>query len=763
MPGASKQIRRTATAEDNKPARFKLGISSPGRVFDGVFLLIAAISAAAVFGFFPEVREGLITSLGYGWAPVILWAVTALVLLRYRPRYLIRFWRWAVVAAALVVVVIGALSFVYAGGSILAYVSWSGEWGQVLGGESLVLALLEVAALAVLLPLLLHPQKVGRWYRVASQRVGHWLRVAWVYSYPAAKTSLRFMAHQLRLIFGGNYLRRFLGPVATFLTVAIARIRHKSAPARPMVQDTVSPESFPESLLEPFQEPETNLWRDLEPEAAATNWEPTAKSDAYVASGEPVSAIAIKGSKWKLPSISLLSPPEPNEAPEEPLKEMAKHIEATLADHGVNVAVEDIKAGPRIVRFGLVPGWVPRRGDSGKGEDASDNRERSRVKVQSILTREKDLALALKTPNLRIEAPVPGEALVGLEVPTPTPTKVHLRAVMEHSSFTSISTKGGMPVALGEDTGGDSVSVDLAGMPHMLIAGATGSGKSVCINSIVASLLLTRPPDQMRMLMIDPKRVELTPFNGIPHLIAPVIVDVEEVAPALRGLNREMIRRYKLMEEIGTRNIEGYNSKSREQMPYLVLIVDELADLMMAGGFEIEQSLVRLAQLGRASGIHLIVATQRPSVNVVTGLLKANVPCRVAFAVASQVDSRVILDTVGAEKLLGRGDMLLLSKDSPKPRRVQGTLVYDEEIDKLVEFWINQKGPALPVISLEEPEESDEDADLVDDALVDRARDLAIRNPHLSSSLLERRLKIGGRRADQIIEALEEEGLVIPG
>jgi len=319
-----------------------------------------------------------------------------------------------------------------------------------------------------------------------------------------------------------------------------------------------------------------------------------------------------------------------------------------------------------------------------------------------------------------------------------------------------------MPVALGEDTGGESVSVDLAAMPHMLIAGATGSGKSVCINSIVASLLLTRPPDQMRMLMVDPKRVELTPFNGIPHLIAPVIVDVEEVNPALRALNREMIRRYKQMEEIGTRNIAGYNAKSKEQMPYLVLIVDELADLMMTGGFEIEQSLVRLAQLGRAAGIHLVLATQRPSVNVVTGLLKANVPCRIAFAVASQVDSRVILDTVGAEKLLGRGDMLLLNNDSPKPRRVQGTLVYDEEIDKLVEFWLNQKGPALPVIPITDEEDEDEEADEVDGALVDKARDLAIRNPHLSSSLLERRLRIGGRRAEQIIEVLEEEGLVIP-
>ena len=264
--------------------------------------------------------------------------------------------------------------------------------------------------------------------------------------------------------------------------------------------------------------------------------------------------------------------------------------------------------------------------------------------------------------------------------------------------------------------------------------------------------------------MVDPKRVELTPFNGIPHLIAPVIVDAEEVNPALRGLMREMFRRYKQMEEIGTRNISGYNSKvgEAERMPFLVLIVDELADLMMVAGFEVEQNLVRLAQLGRATGIHLALATQRPSVNVVTGLLKANIAARVAFAVASQIDSRVILDTVGAEKLLGRGDMLLLNSESPKPRRVQGNLVNDEEIDKIVEFWLEQKGPPLPEISIDDEAGDLEDSDSVDESTMDKARDLALRNPHLSTSLLERRLKIGGHRATQLLELLEDEGLVIP-
>ncbi|HEU0020485.1 MAG TPA: DNA translocase FtsK, partial [Dehalococcoidia bacterium] len=494
----------------------------------------------------------------------------------------------------------------------------------------------------------------------------------------------------------------------------------------------------------------------------AADWETADPFAAPSGSQQTVAVMPPVKSQWKLPPTSLLAPPEPYSVPQSPLQQMARHIESTLADHGVTVEVKDIKAGPRIVRFGLVPGWVQKRAEYSKKDGSTVEVERSRVKVQSIITREKDLALALKTPYLRIEAPVPGEALVGLEVPNPSPGKVPIRKVMEVQSFAALTAKGGLPIALGEDTGGNAVVMDLAALPHVLIAGATGSGKSVCINSIVASLLFTKPPDQLRMLMVDPKRVELTPFNGIPHLIAPVIVDVEEVNPALRALMREMFRRYKLMEEIGTRNIAGYNAKGEERMPYLVLVVDELADLMMVGGFEIEQNLVRLAQLGRATGIHLVLATQRPSVNVVTGLLKANIPARVAFAVASQVDSRVILDTVGAEKLLGKGDMLLLNNDSPKPRRVQGTLVLDEEVDRVVEFWLNQPGPPLPVISIEEFEDEVADSDDVDPQMLERARDLALGNPHLSSSFLERRLKIGRLKAAQIIELLEEEGLVIP-
>ncbi len=471
-----------------------------------------------------------------------------------------------------------------------------------------------------------------------------------------------------------------------------------------------------------------------------------------------------KGSAWQLPSLELLSQGTTAPVPQNVLNKMAGHIEETLADHRVDVKVEDIRTGPRVIRFGLVPGWMKRQGEAQKGRAAASSTqlgaEASRVRVQSILAREKDLALALKTPYLRMEAPVPGEALVGLEVPNPHANRVYLRSLAESSDFQKIASKGTLPIAIGEDTGGSPVISDLTALPHLLIAGATGSGKSVCINAVIASMLLTNRPDRLRMIMVDPKRVELTPFNGIPNLVLPVIVDADKVLDVLKGVQNEMLRRYKLLEEAGARNLSTYNGKSKEPMPYLVVIIDELADLMMTAAFEVEQALVRLAQLGRATGIHLILATQRPSVNVVTGLLKANVPARIAFAVASQVDSRVILDAVGAERLLGKGDMLLLSQDSPKPVRVQGTYVADEEIEDLVSFWKNQSGPPLPEIVLEDSEEEQEAEALDDESLLESARELAERTPNLSPSVLQRRLQVGYAKAVQLTRQMEAEGVL---
>ena len=724
--------------------------AGPGTVLDGLALVAIGLTAGLGLWLYPAGRHWALEALGYGWIPVGLWLFAGLVTLRYQRRALVQSWRRWAVAAAIVAVAIGTLSLFSTGDGILAESSLGGNWGSHVGGTPLSVAILKLAGIAVFVPLLLYPKQVGYYYVTALKRIGLGFQYTRAYLYLGAYQGAQFLKRSLRLMLSSRLLR------SLFRGMSRSRFRSSSetggggAPSGSVTDAREGPDLWAD--LQPGTLPD---WEAPEPEGPESNGPQKPQP-------EIVGAPRDRGSIWLLPPVDLLYPPTHQQPNEALLEKMARHVEKALAEHGVIVEVQDIRAGPRIVRFGLVPGWLPKKGEEPRDESATNRVEANRVKVQSILTREKDLALALKTPYLRIEAPVPGEALVGLEVPSPTPSKVNLREVMETEVFAKINDKGALPIALGQDTGGNPVVMDLASLPHFLIAGATGSGKSVCINSIVASLLLTRPPDQLRMLMVDPKRVELTPFNGIPHLVAPVIVEVSEVNTALRALMREMMRRYHLMEENGTRNIDGYNAKATDHLPYVLLIVDELADLMMSGGFEVEPNLVRLAQLGRATGIHLLLATQRPSVNVVTGLLKANIPARVAFAVASQIDSRVILDTIGAEKLLGQGDMLLLNNESPKPRRVQGTLVYEDEIDHLVEFWRDQKGPPLPEFNMDETPEEDWDEDAPDDQMVEEARQLALRNPHMSSSLLQRRLKIGGRRAEEILEELENEGLVIP-
>ncbi len=700
---------------------------------DAFVVVSALVAALVVFWIYEDANRRTYTALGYGWVPVILWCGGVLATLRYCPRFLFRPWRWWLVGAGAVVLVIGILTYFYPDYGALRTASMGGHWGQAIVGESAWLGALKLLGVALVIPLIVYPYSVSRAYWVALFNTGKGIWFVLALLALGAHWAGRKVAAGVRILVH-TLAHRETRP--RWLTAVVEwRPRRRAVPVAAAVEVVEKP--------------------------AVIKAVPAAPPPPAVAPAN-LSPVAVKGSQWQLPPMELLAPAESRQRDDRPLKQMAVNIEKALADHGVSVEVADIKAGPRIVRFGLMPGWMEKRGrDKGDGMAAS---ERRRVQVGSILAREKDLALAISAPSLRFE-PVPGEALLGLELPTPTPSKVTMREVMEAQDFRKIVGKGGLPIALGADAGGEAVAMDLAALPHVMIAGATGSGKSVCINSIIASFLMTKPPDQLRMLMVDPKQVELTPFNGIPHLVLPVITDVDEVSPMLKGLVREMNRRYKQMSEINTRNIAGYNAKAKEPIPYIVLIVDELADLMMVGGVEVEHSLVRLAQMGRASGIHLVLATQRPSKEVVTGLLKANVPAKVAFAVATQVNARVILDAVGAEKLLGKGDMLLANNDSPQPRRVQGTLVFDEEIEQLVDFWLEQKGPPLPAINLEEFDGADgDDADAggLDEETLEKARELALRNPHLSSSLLERRLKIGGSRAGQILEELEEEGLVIP-
>ena len=718
---------------------FRRGPSSAAK---GLFLAALGIAAGVLFWWSPESRGWFVESLGYGWIPVGMWlaiALTAVVHYRSRVR---NTWRWCAAAAAAAAVSIGVLSLFHAGSGTLAETGLSGHWGQILGGTPLGLAVAKLAAITLLSPLLLLSRPVGRAYWQGLIYMGLAFYYTPIYIYKGLHHGW---------LFADRHIRPLVASVWRFLAHTCAVVLRRPGRGGGRRQDTATVLA----TNGPAQRADAEV--GMIPSWPSDGEDPLPVVPARAGRG----AHQPTGPHWQLPSIELLTPPETRENSQAELQEMGRNIENTLTDHGVVVEVKEIKAGPRVVQFGLVPGWLAKKRDAAKGEDDEENGQRSRIKVRDILGREQDLALALQTPYLRIEAPIPGEGLVGLEVPNPSPAKVHLREVMSNQSFNSLVAKNGLPMAIGQDAGGAPVSLDLAALPHMLIAGATGSGKSVCINSIIASLLLTKPPDELRFLMVDPKRVELTPFNGIPHLMAPVITDIDEVNTALLSLMREMMRRYKVMEDMSVRNLAAYNKKASEPWPFLVLVVDELADLMIAGGFEVEQNLVRLAQLGRATGIHLVLATQRPSVNVVTGLLKANIPTRVAFAVASQVDSRVILDTIGAEKLLGKGDMLLLNNESPKPRRVQATLVYDKEVEELVDHWVKQDGPPLPVIPIGDPDAEDGEDENSDDRLLDQARDLAVRLPNLSSSLLERRLKIGGSRASQLMESLEDEGLLV--
>ena len=494
-------------------------------------------------------------------------------------------------------------------------------------------------------------------------------------------------------------------------------------------------------------------------------------------------SLATAASSWRLPPMHLMVDAQEGGISEEEMATTGEMIRRTLGEYGIEVDIGLTNPGPTVTMYGLVPGWVRRykqvkvTDEHGKPKLNAEGRTistrvetKTRVKVDSILSREKDLALALKTPSIRIETPVMGESLVGLEVPNPTPALVTLRRVMESDEFLELEPDAKLPIALGQGSDGETVVRDLAKMPHLLIAGSTGSGKSVFVNTLLSCLLMNRTPAEVRLLLVDPKRVELTPYNGIPHLMTPVVVETDQVVSLLKGLIREMLDRYRRFEEMSVRNIEAYNDRIPEGMPYLVVAVDELADLMMTASFEVEQSLCRLAQLGRATGIHLIVATQRPSVDVVTGLIKANFPSRVSFAVTSQIDSRTILDTMGAEKLLGRGDMLYLPVDGSRPERVQGVFVSDREIGDMVKFWQSNPWGPMANVSLHAVGDGDADApgDVADgdavarDKMLDKAIELAQRHNKMSTSLLQRRLRIGYPRAARLMDQLEEEGVVGP-
>jgi len=470
---------------------------------------------------------------------------------------------------------------------------------------------------------------------------------------------------------------------------------------------------------------------------------------------------------WTLPQVGdILDSGNAPSINEEFIQQRARLIEETLASFGAPAQVVAISRGPSITQFGVEPLFLETRGGV-----------RTKVRVSKIASLSDDLALALAAPRIRIQAPVPGHSYVGIEVPNEEMAMVALRDILESDTFKR-NTKP-LNFGLGRDVAGIPVIASVESMPHMLIAGTTGSGKSVCVNSILTCLLLYNTPDDLRIVLVDPKRVELTGYNGIPHLLGPVVVEMDRVIGALQWMTREMDKRYHLFAQIGSRNIVDYNAKMKLQgqkkLPYLVVIIDELADLMMIAPDETEKTITRLAQLARATGIHLILATQRPSVDVVTGLIKANFPARIAFAVASNTDSRVILDQPGAERLLGRGDMLYQAPDAPSAARLQGVFVSDQEIQRLVEYWRAQSGGASPYAVAGTPADSvpasgllkqtelwDEGKKVEGDPLFDDAVEIVRKEGRASVSMLQRRLRIGYTRASRIVDTMEDKKIVGP-
>ncbi|MFD1030957.1 FtsK/SpoIIIE family DNA translocase [Metaplanococcus flavidus] len=510
--------------------------------------------------------------------------------------------------------------------------------------------------------------------------------------------------------------------------------------------ETVYMDSPQEPIISAFTEnvkpkqPET-------PKEAKPETETVSDSDVQLLT----TAEEMENEEYQLPPIDLLTlPPHSDQSGEySGIQKNAKKLEKTFQSFGVRAKVTQVHLGPAVTKYEVLP-------DTG-------------VKVSKIVSLHDDLALALAARDIRIEAPIPGKSAIGIEVPNTEVAIVSLREVLESAENNKPESK--LLFGLGRDVTGQAVMTELNKMPHLLVAGSTGSGKSVCINGIITSIIMRAKPHEVKMMMIDPKMVELNVYNGIPHLLAPVVTDPRKAAQALKKIVSEMERRYELFSHTGTRNIEGYNEYVRvfneenedkhPKLPFIVVIVDELADLMMVASNEVEDAITRLAQMARAAGIHLIIATQRPSVNVITGVIKANIPSRIAFAVSSAIDSRTILDMGGAEKLLGRGDMLFLGAGQSKPVRVQGAFLSDSEVEKIVDFAIEQQKAQYQEDMI--PTEIEEKSiDSETDEIYDDAVQLVTEMQTASVSMLQRRFRVGYSRAARIIDQMEQRGVVGP-
>ena len=598
---------------------------------------------------------------------------------------------------------------------------------------------------------------------------------------------LRLDRHAWR---GVRALGRGVGRAPALLTALVAAVQprlpeeRRRASGEATIDDLAGP---PEPSLLAVPQAPTPRAEQLEPPAEQEDEAPATQIQMDLE--RPADEWRHSGDGWQLPTLTLLQVGADQARSATDNARRAELIVDTLASFGVDSSVVQVNEGPTVTQFGVEPGWDVRTrsvverdaqgqtllDDAGQPRTRDIETARTRIRVSRITALQNDLALALAAPSLRIEAPVPGKPIVGIEVPNRSAAVVSLRSVLESPTFAKARTKAALPVALGVGVSGEPVVADLAAMPHLLIAGATGSGKSVCLSGIITSLLMNYSPQELRLVLIDPKRVELTPFADVPHLaFSEIVVDMERVVGTLQAVINEMESRYRRFAQASVRNVARYNEQNPGRpLPYWVVVVDELADLMMAAPFQVEAQLVRLAQLARATGIHLVVATQRPSVDVITGLIKANFPTRIAFAVASQVDSRTVLDHGGAEKLLGRGDMLFQAPDAQKPMRLQGVYVADPEIEAVAAFWTADRFASLAPVKHDEllreaerqvAEELDAGGSggLVepDDPMLARATALLREHERVSTSLLQRKLRIGYPRAARLMDELEQRGLV---
>jgi DNA segregation ATPase FtsK/SpoIIIE, S-DNA-T family len=593
--------------------------------------------------------------------------------------------------------------------------------------------------------------------RVVEQVVGHW--GAWALLTAGLLIGLIVTVHfspgaliatlvrTARAAFAErNRLERLVSPQGTPQSGAVKKngISKDAALARSAASFAAPPPAVATAPLWEVEEPAEEDVAPATPAAAVERAQPSEPPVMRVVAQLEDDMPEIE---WKLPPLALLDTVTVRrERMADEIKRNVKIIESTLETFGVACKVVGVNPGPAVTQYELHPG--------------------PGVQVKRITALQNDLSLALAAAPLRIEAPIPGKAAVGIEVPNKSASLVTIREVLETAAFRE-GTRA-LALGLGNDVSGASIVADLTRMPHLLIAGATGQGKSVCINALITSLLFQVTPEHMRLLLIDPKRVELTGYNGLPHLALPVLVESHQAAAALRWAVAEMDRRYKMFSAEGVRNIAGYNEKAGQKLareiPYIVIVIDELADLMMVAAGEIEELICRIAQLARAVGIHLVIATQRPSADIITGLIKANIPSRIAFAVGSQVDSRVILDSGGAEKLLGRGDMLYQPVDAGKPTRIQGAFVSDPEVEAVVNFWKSQGPPRYMEEILEEGAgtawEAGQTAERKLDPLFARAARAVAAEGAASVSLVQRKFNVGYSRAGRIVDQLAENHVV---